>query len=232
MPFDRGPAVYSIPPWRPFVDDLAAGLLARAGADPFTLARSHVLLPNNRAGRALTAAFVRQSAGRALLLPRISAVSDLGDQGDLGDAGFGAGLEGPAEIAPAITPVERRLILARMLHGDGARGVADSLALGDALATALDLLEIEGVSARDLGKVDPGDGLAGHWQKNLAVLALIRRRWPGLLDERGMIDATRRRNLQIDAQARQWRGAPPRPGMPWCWPGLPMRRRPWRGWRG
>ena len=68
--------LFSIPPWRPFADDLAAGLLARH-PDPMALARVLLLLPTRRAIRALTDAFVRESDGKALLLPRMMPANDI-----------------------------------------------------------------------------------------------------------------------------------------------------------
>ena len=54
-------AVYTIPSHRSFADALAAGLIARFGKDPLGLAQGRILLPNNRAVRAVTEAFVRAS---------------------------------------------------------------------------------------------------------------------------------------------------------------------------
>ena len=69
------PAVFTIPSHRSFADALAAGLIARFGKDPIGLAQGRILLPNNRAVRAVTEAFVRQS-GSGLLLPRLIPVGD------------------------------------------------------------------------------------------------------------------------------------------------------------
>lgn len=60
--------VFTIPPHRSFADALAGGLIARAGGDPLVLARGLLLVPNARARRAITDAFVRR-AGDGLLLP-------------------------------------------------------------------------------------------------------------------------------------------------------------------
>ena len=49
------PSVFTIPPHRAFSDALAAGLMAAHGSDPLALARGTILLPNNRAVRAVTA---------------------------------------------------------------------------------------------------------------------------------------------------------------------------------
>ncbi len=69
--------VSTIPPGAPFVDALAAGVLARHGGDPLALARVTVLVPTRRACLALRDAFLRRSAGAALLLPRIMPLGDI-----------------------------------------------------------------------------------------------------------------------------------------------------------
>ncbi|MBJ7445238.1 MAG: hypothetical protein JHD32_13230, partial [Sphingobium sp.] len=79
---DRGrPALFSIPAHRAFSDALVAGLLARHGGDPMALAQGMILLPSNRAVRAVSDAFVRASGG-GLLLPRLVAIGDpdIGEQ--------------------------------------------------------------------------------------------------------------------------------------------------------
>src|SRR4029079_13974043 len=69
------PAVFTIPIHRSFADSLAAGLTAKFGSDPLALANGRILLPNNRALRAITDAFVRAS-GSGLLLPRLIPIGD------------------------------------------------------------------------------------------------------------------------------------------------------------
>ena len=79
----HGPAVYTIPAGVPFVDALAAGLHARVGGGPEALAQATVLLPTRRACRALREAFLRQSGGRPLLLPRLTPLGDVDEDGDV-----------------------------------------------------------------------------------------------------------------------------------------------------
>src|SRR5205814_4703554 len=69
------PAVFTIPTHRSFADSLAAGLISKVGKDPLGLASGRILLPNNRAVRAVTEAFVRAS-GSGLLLPRLIPIGD------------------------------------------------------------------------------------------------------------------------------------------------------------
>src|SRR5438045_9398630 len=93
------PAVFTIPSHRSFADALAAGLIAKFGGEPLGLAQGRILLPNNRAVRAVTEALVRQS-GTGLLLPRLIPVGDP----EL-DERMGGGLDGvDAALTPAIAP--------------------------------------------------------------------------------------------------------------------------------
>src|SRR4051812_21299054 len=110
------PAVFTIPAHRSFADALAAGLIQRFGKDPLGLARGRILLPNNRAVRAVTEAFVRAS-GSGLLLPRLIAVGDP----EL-DERIGGALEPIDEasaVPPAIDPLERLLTLASVVRAGG-----------------------------------------------------------------------------------------------------------------
>src|SRR3954466_12972319 len=115
-------AVFTIPSHRSFADALAAGLIAQFGKEPLGLARGRILLPNNRAVRAVTEAFVRQS-GRGLLLPRLIPIGDP----EL-DERVGGGLDsiGRDLLPPAIDPTERLLRLASIVGNEGS---AESLRL-------------------------------------------------------------------------------------------------------
>ena len=101
MPEAPHPSVYNIPINRGFADALAAGLLARAKGDRLALARAIVLLPNNRAQRAITDAFVRRAEG-GLLLPRLVSIGDLELDDRIGPLFDPASDE---RIPPAINPL-------------------------------------------------------------------------------------------------------------------------------
>src|SRR3954465_4583524 len=111
----RRPAIFPIPSHRSFADALAAGLIERFGKDPLGLARGRILLPNNRAVRAITDAFVRAS-GSGLLLPRMIPI---------GDPEIDERIGGPLEaldaepVEPAIDPTERVLRLASIVGAEG-----------------------------------------------------------------------------------------------------------------
>src|SRR3954468_10092845 len=141
--------LYTIPPHRAFADALAIGLIRRFGSDPLKLARGLVLLPNNRAKRAIQDAFVRASEG-GLLLPRLVAVGDP----ELDEAVFdAAGDEDPTP--PAVEPLQRRVILARLFQESGAQvDAAEAVRLAGDLATTLDQLLIEEVPPRALKEIE------------------------------------------------------------------------------
>jgi ATP-dependent helicase/nuclease subunit B len=201
------PALYTIPPHRPFADALAAGLIARFGAEKTGLARGLVLVPNNRAARAVTDAFVRRSDG-GLLLPRLVPVGDPELDERVGGALEPLG-EGEA-IPPAIDPMERLMLLARLVQRNGGTDAAEAIRLAQDLARTLDQLLIERIDParlRDFA-VDLPE-LSLHWQKSLERLALLLDDWPVLLKARGRIDLAERRNRLLDALAKRWAQAPP-----------------------
>src|SRR5881394_2659510 len=167
------PAVFTIPAHRSFADALAAGLIQRFGKDPLGLARGRILLPNNRAVRAVTEAFVRASGG-GLLLPRLIPVGD--PELDERIGGALDRIDDGEPIPPAIEPLERLLRLAALVTGEGA---PEDLRMAADLARTLDALLIEGVAPSQLREAvaETGD-LARHWEKSLAKLQLIYENWP------------------------------------------------------
>ncbi|HYD36770.1 MAG TPA: double-strand break repair protein AddB, partial [Allosphingosinicella sp.] len=202
------PKVYTIPPHRAFADALAAGLIARYRRGDTGLAAGLVLVPNNRAVRAVTEAFVRRSGG-GLLLPRLVPVGDP----EL-DERIGGALE-PLDldeiIPPAVDPLERLFLLARLIQRHVA-GIdsAEALRLAEDLARTLDQLLIDEVDpARLRGFAAELPDLSAHWQKSLDRLGVILDQWPKLLAERGRIDLADRRNRLLAAVAKRWRSAPP-----------------------
>ena len=204
----RGPRLYTIPAHRAFADALVAGLMrAHSGND---LARGLILLPNNRAVRAVTDAFVRASGG-GLLLPRLVAIGD----GDLGEAA-GAALDAIDEDAPppAVSPTARRMILARLVGEERARAgepasAAEAVRLAGDLARTLDQLLVEEVSPARLRDLDLGPELTEHWGRALETFAIVLDRWPDELARMGAIDAAERRARLLAQLERRWRRSPP-----------------------
>ncbi|MEP6009855.1 MAG: double-strand break repair protein AddB, partial [Parasphingorhabdus sp.] len=123
------PSVYNIAAHGGFADALAQGLIDRFAKDAFGLARGLILLPNNRAQRALQEAFVRLSED-GLLLPQMAVIGDL----DLDEA-IGVALDSgdlALDISPAVDPMDRVLTLAQLIQNEvGLR--KDSILAKDAL---------------------------------------------------------------------------------------------------
>lgn len=207
MPDGRGPKVFSIPVYRSFADALVNGLLAQHGRDRMALARGMILVPNNRAIRAVTDAFVRR-AEAGLLLPRIVAIGDLGDAP-------GVALDPiDSDVPPAVDPLTRRMILARLVQQQravaGQRvGAAEAVRLATELGSTLDELIAEDRSPADLRDLNVGAELATHWQKSIELFTDVIEQWPGELAKLGRIDLPERRNRLLRALARRWRDDPP-----------------------
>jgi ATP-dependent helicase/nuclease subunit B len=202
-----GPSLFTIPPHRAFADALATGLIAQSKGDRLGLARTTIMLPNNRAQRTLTDAFVRRAEGGGLLLPRMIAIGDP----ELDDR-LGAALDpadGDTLVPPAIEPIARQLILARLVQRARAQAgdpidVAEAMRLAADLARVIDQLLVEEVRPAWLKEVVAPE-LAGHWQASLAILDTVLEGWPKELAARGLIDLADRRNRLLDRATQRWR---------------------------
>jgi ATP-dependent helicase/nuclease subunit B len=199
------PAVFTIPAHRSFADALGAGLIQRFGKDPLGLARGRILLPNNRAVRAVTEAFVRAS-GSGLLLPRLIPIGD--PELDERIGGALEPIDDAEAIRPAIDPLQRLLTLAELVRSENVSST-EALHLARDLARTLDLLLVEEVDPRSLADAaaDAPD-LALHWQVSLERLRAIVEVWPRQLAELGRIDLADRRNRLLRRLARRWAEKP------------------------
>ena len=200
------PAVYAIPTHRSFADSLAAGLIARFGSDPLGLASGRILLPNNRAVRTVTEAFVRAS-GSGLLLPRLIPIGDPEMDERIGGALDPEDTDEP--VPPAIEPLERLTVLASLVRGPD-ESAAEAMRLAAELARTIDALTIEEVDPAALADaVTDAPDLARHWEKALERFRAVLDRWPDLLAKSGRIDLTDRRNRLLRRTAERWAESPP-----------------------
>jgi ATP-dependent helicase/nuclease subunit B len=201
----RRRAVFTIPTNRSFADSLVAGLISRYGRDPLTLASGRLLLPNNRAVRSITDAFVRAS-GSGLVLPRLIPIGDPELEERIGGALDPAGLENP--VPPAVDPLERLLTLTDLVRAGGESAV-EAMRMASDLGRTLDALSIEEVPPERLRAVaQESDDLARHWQVSLDRLQAILTQWPQRLEELGRVDLAQRRNLLLHRLARRWATIP------------------------
>ena len=203
---DTRPKVFSIAAHRSFADALAVGLIRTHGKDPLALARGRILLPTNRAVRAVRDAFVRAS-GDGLLLPRLIPIGDPELDERIGSALDP--MDGDDPLPPAIAPRERQLVLAELL-AEGGAGAVEAMRRAQDLGAMLDQLEVEKVDPlrlRELAADHPE--LEAHWDRLLDQLALLFGRWPEILAKRGLTSLAARRNALMERLASRWREQPP-----------------------
>lgn len=205
----KPPRVYSIDPGRPFLIDLARAL--RRVDDPLALADMTIFLPTRRAVRALTEAFAER-AGGASLLPRLRALGDIDEEELLLAAPT---LEAQAlDLAPAVSLLERRLVLARLVAAAdrafaGQENWAGALGAADELGKLLDSFHSEEIDFARLERAAPEDH-AAHWMRSLKFLEIVTRVWPAWLAGRGLIDPGERRARLIALQAEHFETKPPK----------------------
>jgi ATP-dependent helicase/nuclease subunit B len=204
-----GPRWFTIPAHRPFLEDLATGVIrALPPSDPAALADAVILLPTRRAARALADAFLLAGDARAVLLPQIRALGDL----DEGEAPFEPG-ELALDLPPAISPWRRRFELARLVAEnehllERRLDAAAALELADALAAFLDACQIEETGdPRAVETLVEGE-LARHWQASARFLNLALEVWPRRLEDLGLVDLAARRVMLLRRLGQAWRERP------------------------
>lgn len=200
-----GKHVYTIAPVFSFADTLATELLNQHKENPSELARTVIFLPTRRSCKSLQEAFLRQSNGVALMLPRLIPFSSI--EGDETQGRLNL-LNGLPDLPAAISPLRRRLLLTRLVREKSDYNTEKALYLADALASFLDETYIEGMPFDRLKELVP-DELAAHWQDVLKFLEIIISFWPAVLKEENVIDAADRRVRLFKEQARIWKETPP-----------------------
>jgi len=228
------PRLYTIPPSAPFLSTLAWALLSGdlpvpggPKPDPLTLPLTTIYLPTRRAARALREAFLAESGGAAMLLPRIHALGDPDEEAAIIFGAEDAGDADGALGAPAIGTLPRRLALMRLIrafshllrseavaeHGTQAPplieitpGQASSLAVD--LANLMDEIDREEVDLAALESIVPEEH-AGHWQLTVEFLKIVTEHWPQYLADNGLVSPVVRRNMLMAREAeRLARGSP------------------------
>lgn len=201
------PRWYAIPAHRPFLEDLAAGVLAWLGElPPETLSDATILLPNRRAARAFTGALSKLADGRPVLLPQVRPLGDLEED----EPPFTPGALG-LDLPPAIAPLTRRFEMARMIveQFDSDLTPMRALDLADALGGFLDSCQLEEVPDPErVAKLVDGE-MAEHWERSAEFLSLGVIAWPKRLAELGLVDPAWRRATLLRRLADLWDAHPP-----------------------
>lgn len=187
---------------------LADWLVEKYRGDRLGLADVTLFLPNNRAVSALTAAFVR-SAEDGLVLPRMVAIGDLALDEKLGPLLDPLGQEGEAPL-PAVSDLERLLKLVALIrqHRSDATA-AEALHLAKQLVQALDELEVEEKSIRDIDFDHDNADLAAHWATAYDSLKILCRQYQAWLIDRKAMAPAARRNALLYQLAERLKADPP-----------------------
>ena len=201
----NGKHVYTIAPVFSFADTLVAELLNQDREAPSELAHTVIFLPTRRACKTVQEAFLRQSDGKPLMLPRLIPFSAIDDEETQGRLSL---LSDIPDLPPPISPLRRRLLLSGLIRKKSGYNAEKALYLADALASLLDEAYIEEMPFDRLKELVP-DELAKHWQEILDFLDIIVTFWPQILREEKVIDAADRRVRLFKAQAEIWRETPP-----------------------
>jgi ATP-dependent helicase/nuclease subunit B len=219
-----GARIFTIPASVPFLPRLIEAFLAGTlvpgfalAIDPLALAAATIYLPTRRACRLARDLFLDALGADAALLPQILAVGDV-DEDDLAfaDAAAGPAAELALELPPALSSLERKVLLARLvlqwaaspdLHGSSgaplvAQSPAAAFALAEDLARLIDDMTVRQVSWNRLDDLVP-ERFDTYWQLSLRFLKIAREAWPRILDERGAIEAAARRDRLVAAAAQR-----------------------------
>jgi len=196
-----------------FVDVLANKLLEDYKDNLLDLADVLILLPNRRACRSLSEAFVRLKGLKPTILPQMKAIGDIKE-----DEIVLSGINIEAElmnIPPVIEPVERKMLFMRLImkryedFGLERISLSQACSLAQELGDLIDIAQMHNLDWDNLNKLVPEE-YASHWQETLKFLAIITKYWPEILNERGVVDSGWRKNKLIEVQAEIWKKQKPK----------------------
>lgn len=201
------PKIFNISASNCFVETLAAKLLDDCKNNLLALADILILLPNRRACRTLAEAFVHQRGLTPTLLPQMHAIGDIKEDELIlsGRKSFQQFLN----IPPAISPLERSMLFMRLIMGRYQEfglekiSLSQSCYLAQELGNLLDSAALQNLDWENLQHLVPEE-YAVHWQETLKFLEIITRYWPQILSERGVIDASLKKNILIETQSNIW----------------------------
>jgi ATP-dependent helicase/nuclease subunit B len=203
--------VFSVPFGTDLGEATAAMVLERCDDDVLAVSNATLLLPNNRAVKAMTEAFVRR-AKPGLLLPRMVAIGDLALDEALGPVLDP--LDNDAAILPVIAPASRLMLLAglviRYRPTGQATSPAEALRLARQLSEMVDELEIEQVGFDDFLDIENkmGPDLQSHWQSSYGQLKSILPEYRAALAAKQLLGPSERRNLLLDRLNERLRDKP------------------------
>ena len=190
-----------------FVEVLAQNLLNEYKDNLLELSKVLILLPNRRAQRTLSDAFVKLRGMSPTLLPQMRAIGDVCEDEIMLS---GADVEDEFLKLPAVIDAnERTMLFMRLIMSRYKEFGLEKVSLSQACSLALELgglidnAQMHGLEWSNLDNLVPEE-YAQHWQETLKFLKIITQFWPSILSERGVIDAGERKNKLIEIQSNIW----------------------------
>ena len=199
--------IFNISSSNSFVDVLATKLLDEYSSNNLDLSNIIILLPNHRACRSLSDAFIHIKGMQPTLLPQIKAIGDISEDelilnGDENSEEF-------FNIPPSISPLERNLLFIKLIMrkykeiGIEKISISQACFLANELGNLIDKAHLQELSWNNISNLVP-DEYAIHWQETIKFLSIITSYWPKILQERGCIDDGERKNILIKKQCFLW----------------------------
>ena len=190
-------------------DATAELVLSKCDHNPLNVSKTTLLLPNNRAVKAITEAFVRRSKS-GLLLPRMVAIGDLALDEALGP--MLDPMADDASILPVIGSAERLMLLAQLVTkyrpADQFLSPAEALRLARQLIEMIDELEIEQVGLDSIKGIEIDADLQSHWQSSYGQLMQTLPVYRAALAARQLLGPSERRNILLDRLSTRLRETP------------------------
>lgn len=202
--------IYNIPAEYSLLDVLAQGLLSQNHSSPLELSRYTLFLPTRQDCKELQKAFLRQSQGEPLLLPKMLPLGDLDQDEELI-------LNTPLPDLPPVLPKFKRqgLLTKLILHFTeqhaglvSPHSAASAVKLAQALMNLIDDAQVEGVDWDKLADLVPSH-LAAHWQITLDFLNIVREHWPKILEGTGHVEPQAYNILAVERLIDRWQTHPP-----------------------
>jgi ATP-dependent helicase/nuclease subunit B len=205
------PSLFTLPFGQDICGTTVDAIFDRVGDDPLALSEALVLLPNNRAIKSMTEAFVRR-AQPGLLLPRLVAIGDLALDEALGP--LLDPMDNAQSIDPVIEPMQRLMLLAKLItkhraaSGDPVNP-NEALRLARYLGEVIDELEIEKIRFGRFDEIKPEEDMAGHWQSSYGQLLAMLPEYHAELERLERLGPAARRNHLLDRLSKQLQDTPP-----------------------
>lgn len=198
---------YTIPATDSFAETLAVFVDRMAQDKNIPLSSFRIYLPTKRSIRTLKEAFLRGTDGAPRILPQLYAIGDA----DMEETYFRMPQEN-GSIPPAIDPMRRQLVLARLLEKawNGDYHYVQALPLAAELGRLIDQIHTADIPIDRLDSLIDIHEFSEHWEITLSFLKLLLGDlWPGYLAAEGKIDPGLHRRLSIRSLADFYTNNPP-----------------------